>query len=371
MASLFQRITGFGVNMLPEKGKNFMVSKNADLIAHIKNPSEALQMMAINQKPSVINGIKNPCLNARWTAVSSEPTLIIHMKNPDERTQHVAIKRNPELIKNLKSPCPNAQKQAVAQKPQLITSIKEPCDDALKIVFDSGRVDLIKGLHLDEKQRGMLIGHSLEFLPLIKNPSKGDLFTSIQHHENTLHYVTNPPEWLVEMSVDYYPQSIKWVQNPTYDLQKKAVMGMSVAIREIANPTDELRGISSITKLCEVYRDNLEEFEQLDLSASEQQALLDRGRYQDIYGHFKNPAPEIAQKLVGLVKYSEVETEYFFDKEQYVRVVKEQDHYKGFNGFSFETFTDDQSVKQQTDALYDDALYEIEQKCTNDYEMEM
>ena len=69
---------------------------------------------------------------------------------------------------------------------------------------------------------------------------------------------------------------------------------------------------------------------------------------------FKAELTRLSKALVGIVHYSEVETEYFFNKEDYINTIKEHrgDHFT--TGFNFKTFVKDESVKNEIDHIIND-----------------
>lgn len=82
----------------------FAINRNPDAILYIENASEKAWKTAIKKKPILIENLYDPPESIQLTAVKSDPTAIKHIDNPSKRTQLYVVKLNPEyiaLIKNI------------------------------------------------------------------------------------------------------------------------------------------------------------------------------------------------------------------------------------------------------------------------------
>jgi hypothetical protein len=88
----------------PEYSLEKWVYNRGKLIQFIDNPSEEVQLMAVNENPYSIKYIQNPSQEVQLAAVEKNPYSIREIKNPSERVQLVAVKKNPRSILFIENP---------------------------------------------------------------------------------------------------------------------------------------------------------------------------------------------------------------------------------------------------------------------------
>jgi len=99
----------------------------------IKNPSEAMQLAAVNQNGDAIQYIKNPSEDVQLAAVQQDARAIRYIKNPSEAMQLAAVQQDARAICYIKNPSEAMQLSAVQQDGHAIQYIKNPSEDVKKL----------------------------------------------------------------------------------------------------------------------------------------------------------------------------------------------------------------------------------------------
>ena len=173
------------------------------ILQHIENPSEELQLIAVSQdsfkKYKGGYGNREDFENAiRW------------IPNPSEKVQMVAVSQDGSAIKFIKNPSEKVQMTAV------------------------------------ENQNG-----ALEF---IGNPSEKVQIASVERShplkaDYSIKFIGNPSEKVQLASIGAFADTIKYIQNPTEKAQLAAVEKEGVNLRYIKNPSPKVieKALPSIT----------------------------------------------------------------------------------------------------------------------------
>ncbi len=100
---------------------------------HIKNPSERVQVAAVEQG-YLIQNFKNPSEQLKLAAVKFDGNAIQNFENPSEQIQLAAIIRNPYALVHLKNPSEQVQLAAVTQVGQkhVIDWIENPTERVIQ-----------------------------------------------------------------------------------------------------------------------------------------------------------------------------------------------------------------------------------------------
>ena len=108
------------------------VQQDGYVIKHIMNPSEALQLAAVQQDGWAIQSIENPSEAVKLAAVQEDGYAIRHIKNPSEAVQLAAVQRHGCAIKYIENPSEAVQLAAVRRNWRAIYYIKNPSEAAKK-----------------------------------------------------------------------------------------------------------------------------------------------------------------------------------------------------------------------------------------------
>lgn len=150
------------------------VETNGLALQYIKNPSAAVQKAALQNTPRAIQYIENPSedmllqvVNAGWNnldyiknpspelieaALAQSGWAIRYIKNPDEKTQLKAVEKNYDAIKYIRDPAPSVQLAAVRGNYEALRYIKNPSTEAkdLAVRENEQAIRLIPGMKKEE-----------------------------------------------------------------------------------------------------------------------------------------------------------------------------------------------------------------------------
>ena len=158
-----------------------MIKIHPSLIEYIKNPSEEIQLMAVQKSGFLIKHIIRkgiePSEEVKLAAVKQHGFSIEYIENPSEQVQFVAVKDNPDAI----------------------------LDIIRKGIQPSGQVQL----------------------------------AAIKHNPYYFKYATD-----YEYIINTRPDLIMYIQNPSEELQMIAVQKIPYTIRDIETPTERVKQLA-------------------------------------------------------------------------------------------------------------------------------
>ncbi len=102
-------------------------------VQHIKNPTEKVQLTAIENDPYSIRFIKNPTEKIQLAAIKKNPQKIAHIENPTEKVQLQSISKDPRIIRHIENPTEKVQLQSISKNPELIGYIKNPTPKVIQL----------------------------------------------------------------------------------------------------------------------------------------------------------------------------------------------------------------------------------------------
>lgn len=105
-----------------------VVTKDPDNIYWVEDPSETLQLAAINADCWAIGRIKNPTLAAQLAAVNINAPTISRIKNPFYEVQVLAVTKHDDSIRYINNPTEEIMLLAVKQDGYNICNIKNPSE---------------------------------------------------------------------------------------------------------------------------------------------------------------------------------------------------------------------------------------------------
>lgn len=91
-------------NYLPDEIFKIAFKKNKNFIEFIKNPSEKIQLSAVEYNGDLIAYIKNPSKKVELAAFNNNPMTIQFIKNPSEEMQLKAVREHSWLIEYIENP---------------------------------------------------------------------------------------------------------------------------------------------------------------------------------------------------------------------------------------------------------------------------
>ncbi len=86
------------INDMTEQEQILKVMEYDDCFSDIKNPSEAVQLAAVNKEGCLIRHIKNPSEAVKEAAVNQNGRAFEYIKNPSEKVKFAAVNQNRTYI---------------------------------------------------------------------------------------------------------------------------------------------------------------------------------------------------------------------------------------------------------------------------------
>lgn len=121
------------INNPTEEEQYKAVCSEATLIQYIKNPSENIQMAALQTGTSasrIFNMIENPSEQLFIAVIKESPAKIVGMTNPTEAQQLAAISKQDSLITNTTvNWCAKAQRKAFEMNKDYFQFLSEPTEE--------------------------------------------------------------------------------------------------------------------------------------------------------------------------------------------------------------------------------------------------
>jgi len=199
---------------------NPIAVKNQSLILN-QNPSEAIQLAAVQQDGLAIQYLKNPSEAIQLQAVQQNGWSIRYLKNPSEAVQLAAVQQNRSVIQYIKNPSEAIQLAAVQQNGRAIQFIKNPSE----------------AIQLAAVQKS---GYAIQY---IKNPSEAIQLRAVQNNGEAIYYIKNPSEAIQLAAVKKYGNAIQFIKNPSEAVQLAAVQQNGWAIQYIKHPTKKVKAL--------------------------------------------------------------------------------------------------------------------------------
>lgn len=121
------------------------VKENPEYISEIENPSEAVQLAAVQQDGYVIKYIKNPSEAVQLAAVEYEGLTLDYIDNPTENVQFKAVEDDPWNLASIKNPISEVVLNALEADVDILDSIEYWLNDE-EIKLDCSSEGLEEGL---------------------------------------------------------------------------------------------------------------------------------------------------------------------------------------------------------------------------------
>lgn len=112
------------LNGLSDTKLKEILFKDYTLISKVDNPSEKVQIFAINRNPKAILHINSATLKVWKEALKKQPDLIDFYYEPPEELQLTAVRSDPFAIKFIDNPTKKVQSYAIRVKMESIPLIK-------------------------------------------------------------------------------------------------------------------------------------------------------------------------------------------------------------------------------------------------------
>ncbi len=193
-----------------------IVSNDPNVIGSIRNPSEKVQLAAVEKDFYSLEFIKNPTEKVQMSVITRNPTMIELIKNPTEKVQLATIQSNSSLIRLMVNPTEKVQLAAIENNIRRIQYIKNPTEKVQLTVIknDPHLIWFIK--NPTEKVQLKVIGINPNLIDSIKDPTEKVLrLTAVTKDPSLIEYIKNPSEEIQLAAVTKDPSSIEYIKNPT------------------------------------------------------------------------------------------------------------------------------------------------------------
>ncbi len=240
MATITERISQF-LNDVLENRQLEKAQKDASAIQGMRNPSEAVQRIAIRADADNIRYISNPTERIKQMAVEADPFSIRYIPNASEELKMKAVTDLPDAIQYIANPSESLKWKAVQDKGSAIQYIPNPSDSlkwaAVQDDWSSIRYipDASEELKLAAVKRS---GLAIQY---ISNPSEELKMAAVKNQGSAIRYILNPSEELKMAAVQNDGSAIQYISNPYEAVKMAAVQRNGYAIEFISNPTEEMK----------------------------------------------------------------------------------------------------------------------------------
>ena len=259
-------------------------------IQYINNPSEKVQLAAVNQNGYAIKYINNPSEKVQLAAVNKNAYAIKFIKDPSEKVQLAAVSKYGDAIEFIKDPSEQVQLDVVNQNGNAIEFINNPSEKVqLAAVSQNGdAIEFIKDL--SEAVQLDVVNQNGYFIKYINNPSEKVQLAAVNQNGNAMGYIKNPSEAVQLAAVSEYGPAIKYIKNPSEKVQLAAVNQNGYAIKYINNPSEKVQ-LAAVNKNAYAIKFIKDPSEKVQLAAV--------SKYGDAIEFIKDPSEQVQLDVVN------------------------------------------------------------------------
>ena len=206
--------------------------QNYHVLKYFKNPAREVLIKTLDEYPEAIQYIDNPDEELQLIVISKSKgrgkrhgeksyyNILMYIENPSKKVQEIAIDKDAENIQYIKNPSDETIKRAIKKDPKTIYYIKNQTKEQQQLAFELGCVDIryynIATLDIDF------------LLKLVK--AKPDNITRID----------NQSEILQEIAVTQDPSIISLIKNPSDKIKWIALKNSTAVYKYFYAETDEM-----------------------------------------------------------------------------------------------------------------------------------
>lgn len=155
--------------------KDILLALDYENIRFIANPHESESLKAVYSNPFLIEYITDPSETVQMAAVNNQSTspgrIFNLIKNPSDSAWLALIKENPDKIRGMKFPNVEMQTAAISQKPQLISDAMVEWDDTIRSL----------AFKLDYKM-----------FPYVRNPTEEECWEALRQDAKLIDHIKDP-----------------------------------------------------------------------------------------------------------------------------------------------------------------------------------
>ena len=211
-----------------------VVDNNPYMLRYIENPAEYIQKAALSGFVDY-RSLKNYSLDElKKQALQTNSYAIKCIYNPSEEMQLYAVNIHPLLIEYIKNSTPKVQMFAIRRDPLLFRKISKPSIEVQRHMVDNAENAIPNNtdkLDITIQRRG--VTRNPNFIIKINNPSEEIQMLAIQGNPTVIKYIEEPTDEVLKMAVESEPTIIRDIISPSEELQMIAVKKKTTGIYNI------------------------------------------------------------------------------------------------------------------------------------------
>lgn len=208
------------------------IEKDASLIKHIQNPTERASLLAVEKDTSTIQYIKDPSEKVQMTAIDKDASAIRYISNPSESVKLKTVEIRPDMIRYINNPSEKIQLTAVRANPLVIQHIKSASDEVQQVALNLNS-EVLKYI---EKYQIEAVQKNPQHIQSIPNPSEKVQLTAVKANPLAIQFINCPSEKAKYEAVSLNPSVIQHIKDPSEDIQWAAIKRSPSSIRFIESP---------------------------------------------------------------------------------------------------------------------------------------
>ena len=221
---LITRMTEDQVN---DELKMLAIKCSASVFQYIKNPTEQMNLQAVQIDGELIRFIKDPSEKVKLAAVTQDGDALRYIKDPTEQMKLIAVSNSPYVISSIASPSEKIQLFAVNKDPDSLQNFP---------VFPTERVQLAavsqSGLSLQWLYLKIRLGEHDPISDRVKQEA-------IRNEPTSIKYISDASDELKELAISLDPFVIKYINGPSESLELLAVSKNGLALTSILENKNE------------------------------------------------------------------------------------------------------------------------------------
>jgi len=232
-----------------------VVQQNYNSVRHIDNPTEKVQLLAVQQDGSTIRHFVGIGKNGQIQRVPSEAVQLAAVANnglalqylislgfkpPSEEVVMGAVKQNGMAIQYIPDPSEELQLIAVEKKPDNVRYIKNPTQRVQTYVVEKAPREVLNIKNATPETQLLALKLDGQLINMFSHPSPEIQLIAVQSNPRAILQINNPTEEAQIAAVKAVPTLIKNIYNPSKAVQMAAAEGDPVAVMSMKNRQEKI-----------------------------------------------------------------------------------------------------------------------------------
>lgn len=174
----------------------YIIDASGEYIKEIENPSEKLQLIAVEDSGLYLQYIKNPTRKVIIAALEDDGHALKYVKNPDIGMQLAAVRTNGMALQYIKDPDNRVANAAISERGDAIQFIEWPTVQQQKMAIHDGIHNIKYIKNPDEEALAYMIKENSSAIDYIPEKYMNDRLKmiAIQSDTGIYDHMNNPPE---------------------------------------------------------------------------------------------------------------------------------------------------------------------------------